>query len=146
MDIILKKRQDNAKIRAEGKEQQRRLDETMEMPGVWHNEDQYSTVLAELCQLSQEHREAASETKTTPTRLENDLEDLVKRTAGLEQKTTLLEERVSEAKNRAIAFLFLKEAKLSAKCEDLWNPDHGETTFALMGFPRLLITKAQSDL
>ena len=97
--------------------------ETMGSPGV--SEDQSAEVLAELRQLRQEHTEAAGETKTTLTRLENNIKDLVEKTAGLEQKTTQLEERVSESEDkaarleRAIAFLLFKEAKLSAKCEDL---------------------------
>lgn len=58
----------------------------------------------------QEHKEATLETKTTLTRLEINIKELVEKTAGLEPRPTVLVERVSDSEHRtaklerAIAF------------------------------------------
>lgn len=88
-------------------------------------EEKMAAVLAELRDLRKEHSEAVKETKTTLSRVESTLEDVLQRTTRLEQQVTNVEQRISDSEDkalrheRAIRYLLQKEAKLSAKCEDL---------------------------
>ncbi|KAL6478461.1 hypothetical protein MHYP_G00142960 [Metynnis hypsauchen] len=84
-----------------------------------------ATVLMELRNLRKEHTEASLDTKTTLSRVESTLCDVLERTTKLEQQVVNVEQRVSDTEDkalrheRAIRYLLHREAKLSAKCEDL---------------------------
>ena len=89
------------------------------------SEEKMAAVLAELRDLRREHSEASKDTKATLSRVESSLEDVLLRTTRLELQVTNVEQRVSDLENKAlrhervIPYLLQKEAKLSAKCEDL---------------------------
>ena len=84
-----------------------------------------AAVLPELRDLQREHSEASEDTKATLSRVESSLKDVLQPMTRLEQQLTHVEQRVSDTEDkalrheRAIRYLLQKEAKLSAKCEDL---------------------------
>lgn len=84
-----------------------------------------AAVLAELRDLRREHAEASQDTKGSLSRVESTLGDVLERTTMLEQRVTDVEQRVSDVDEntlrheRAIRHLLQREAKLSAKCDDL---------------------------
>lgn len=84
-----------------------------------------ATVLAEIQQLRKEHTEASNNTKAALSRVETSLTDVLKRTTRLEQQIGDTNQTVNDTEDqmfrhhRIIRYLFQREAKLSAKCEDL---------------------------
>lgn len=92
---------------------------------VSEQKDNMETVLAELKQLRREHTDASHDTKTTLSRVESSLKDVLERTTKLEQQITDTNQRVSDAEDqllrhdRVLRYMLQREANLSAKCEDL---------------------------
>lgn len=75
-----------------------------------YTESNMAAVLTELRNLRKEHTEASRDTKTTLYRVESTLNDVMEGTAKLEQQVVEV---------ATIRYLLCREAKLSAKCEDL---------------------------
>lgn len=98
---------------------------TEAVPGVSEQNDNMETVLSEIQQLRKEHTEASTNTTASLSRVESSLKDVLERTTKLEQQLTDTNQRVSDTEDqllrhdRVLRYMLQREAKLSAKCEDL---------------------------
>lgn len=99
--------------------------QTSASTGEEQAETSMAAVLAELRNLRQEHTEASRDTKATLSRVESALEEVRARTTELERQMAEVEQRTSDTEDkalrheRAISYLLHRDARLSAKCEDL---------------------------
>jgi len=88
-------------------------------------EEHMAVVLAELRILRKEHAEASKDTKDSLARVEAALAEVDERMTKVEQRVSEYEQRLSDAEDksqrneRALHYLLLRDASLSAKCEDL---------------------------
>lgn len=70
--------------------------------GATCTEENMETGFTELCNVWKEHMEASKDTKTTLSRDEATLDDVLERTAKLEQQIANVEQRVSDLEDSAL--------------------------------------------
>lgn len=116
----------DAEKRGKATKKEEKRDHASEPPHMAESDtNSMAELLAELRNLRREHTDASQETKASLSRVEITLQDVLDRTSKLEQQFSEVEQRVSDTEDkarqheRAIRYLLHREAKLTARCEDL---------------------------
>lgn len=90
-------------------------------------EEEMAAVITELCNLRTEHMEASQDIKTSLSRVESTLSDVIERTAKLEQQVTNVKQRVSDVEDKTHRHesfaIYFKEKQNYRPSVKTWNPE-----------------------